>query len=205
MEITAEIQAAIDAAVENATSGLKTKNAELLGELKKARKAGEITPDQIAAVEAERDELQTKLAEAMKSTSKTTKELDTLRKALETEQKTMQTLLVENGLTEALTKSGVTNPAYLKAAKTLLGAQAQLVQDGDHRIAKIGDKPLSDFVSEWASGEEGKHFVAAPGNTGGGANGGNGGGASAVKGKVDGDPAERAAYFAQKFPDLKTA
>jgi hypothetical protein len=84
----------------------------------------------------------------------------------------------------------------------MLKENVQIVVEGDARIAKIGDKALSDFVKEWAAGDEGKHFVQAPANSGGGATGGNGGGAASIKGKVDGSPVERAAYFAAKYPDL---
>jgi len=107
--------------------------------------------------------------------------------------------LVDNGLVSELTKAGVTNPYHLKAAQALLKSQVQLVQDGETKLAKVGDKNLPDFVKEWANGDEGKHFVAAKQNAGGGANGGQGGGAAGILGKVDGSPAERAAYFAQKF------
>ena len=44
MDITPELQAAIDAAVETATSGLKTKNQELLDKNKKLMKGQEIDP-----------------------------------------------------------------------------------------------------------------------------------------------------------------
>jgi hypothetical protein len=59
-----------------------------------------------------------------------------------------------------------------KAVKALLAGQVTIKVDGDKRIANIGDKPLSDFVGEWAKSDEGKHFVSAPNNAGGGAQGG---------------------------------
>jgi len=80
-------------------------------------------------------------------------------------------LLVDNGLNEALAKAGV-KPEYLKAAKAMFAGQVQVVTDGENRVAKVGDKGLSDFVTAWAAGDEGKHFVAAPNNSGGGSGGG---------------------------------
>jgi hypothetical protein len=81
----------------------------------------------------------------------------------------------------------------------MLKENVQIVVEGDARVAKIGDKALSDFVKEWAAGDEGKHFVQAPANSGGGATGGNGGGVASNKGRIDGSPEERATYFAAKF------
>ena len=51
-----------------------------------------------------------------------------------------------------------------------------LTADGENRIAKVGDKPLAEFVKAWAVSDEGKAFVDAPGNSGGGAHGGGSGG-----------------------------
>jgi hypothetical protein len=76
----------------------------------------------------------------------------------------------------------------------------QIVADGDVRVAKIGDKALSEFVKEWAAGDEGKHFVQAPANNGGGATGGSGAG---TQGKVmprsqfDALPPQQRADFAK--------
>jgi hypothetical protein len=38
----------------------------------------------------------------------------------------------------------------------------------------VGDKPISEYLKEWATTDEGKHFVAAPNNNGGGSQGGGG-------------------------------
>lgn len=205
MEITPEIQEAIDAAVEAATTGLKSKNTELLGELKKARKAGEITPEQLAEVEEQRDKLQSDLATAHKELKKANATVEQSTKALQTESAFTQNLLIENGLTAELTKNQITNPALLKAAIALHKSNIKVEADGDNRVAKYGDKAMADAIKEWAASDDGKHFVTAPSNNGGGATGGNGGRATNVTGKVDGTPDERAAYFANKYPDLKTS
>ena len=80
---------------------------------------------------------------------------------------------MDNGLNDALLKAGV-KPEMTKAVKALLSGQVTLKTEGENRIAFMGDKPLSDAVIEWAKSDEGKHFVAAPNNQGGGANGGGG-------------------------------
>jgi hypothetical protein len=175
----AAIKAAVEAAVADATEGLKTKNVELLAKLKKAQKDSVVDPAEHAALQQELDVTQAKLAEAAKALKAANTEAEKVKKAYEGESQLTHRLLVENGLTDALTKSGVTNPTHLKAAKAMLAGQVQLTAEGDNRIAKVGDKPLADYVGEWAKGEEGKYFVAAQQNSGGGAPGGDGKGANA--------------------------
>ena len=51
----------------------------------------------------------------------------------------------------------------------MLASQVQVVADGDSRSLKVGDKGLSDYMKEWAAGDEGKHFVTAAASNGGGA------------------------------------
>jgi hypothetical protein len=170
----ADVKAAIEAAVAEATAGLVAKNQELLGKLKKATKDAQIDPSEHAALQSELDATQAKLAEATKALKAANTEAEKVKKAFEGESKLTHRLLVENGLTDALTKAGVTNPVHLRAAKAMLSGQVQLVAEGDNRIAKVGDKALADYVGEWAKGEEGKYFVAAQQNGGGGAPGGAG-------------------------------
>lgn len=175
-----ETKDAIKAAVEEAVAGLQTKNQELLGKLKKAQKDATIDPAEHAALQTELEQAQAKLAEATKAMKTITTEAEKHKKAYETEAQFAHRLLVDNGLTDALVKAGV-KPEYMKAAKALHSGSVALVVDGENRVAKIGDKILSDFVTEWAKSDEGKHFVAAPANQGGGANGGGTGGGSTKK------------------------
>jgi len=65
-------------------------------------------------------------------------------------------------------------PEYMDAVVALLSPLATLKAEGDSRVAVVGDKPLTDYVSEWAKSDKGKHYVSAPDNKGGGANGGAG-------------------------------
>ena len=194
-------EAEFDAKIAEAVDGLKAKNTELLGELKKLKKGSAVDPAEVEKLEATIEELKGKLTTAEKSAKIATKEVETVRKQLESESSFNQRLLVDNGLTEALTKNGVVHPVHLKAAKALLEKSIKIDADGENKVAKLGDKLLADAIKEWAGSDEGKHFVAAPGHAGGGAAGGNSGngGAGAAKGKVDGSPNERAEYFASKF------
>jgi len=199
-----EVQAAITEAVEAATAALKTKNAELIADVRKARKGQEIDPEVVTRLEEQVETLKSELTAAQKAAKAAASEADKAKKLHETEAAFTQRLLVDNGLTAELVKAGVKEPAHLKAVKAMLAANVQIVVDGDNRTAKVGDKALDVFVTEWAKSDEGKFFVAAPNNNGGGAGGGNNNGA-AVKGKIDGTPAERRAYFESKHHDLKPA
>ena len=174
MDITPEVQAAIDAAVETTTSGLKTKNQELLDKNKKLMKGQEIDPQTVVDLEAQIDKLQADLSVSQKSAKESVKTLETLQGQLKAETGFTQKLLIDNGLTDELVKNGVA-PQFLPAVKAMFAGQAQIVAEGDTRTAKIGDKSVSDFVKEWAASDDGKHFVKAPENSGGGSQGsGNG-------------------------------
>lgn len=168
--------AALDAAVDKATAALKAKNAELVAEVRAAkRKGGDDHSAELERVEAERDKLQQDLADASKAAKLAQKAADDATKALQSEQAATSRLLVDNGLLAALGEAGVKDPIQVKAAMAILktsGAKFDIKADGDLRTAMVGDKPLADHVKGWAAGDEGKHFVAAPGNTGGGAAGG---------------------------------
>lgn len=167
----ADTKAALAKAIEEAVAGLQTKNTELLAKLKKAQKDSTISPEDHAALQAEFEQTQAKLTEATKLAKAATTEAEKIKRAYETESKVAHNLLVENGLTQALVAAKV-KPELMKAAKAMLSGSVVLTADGENRVAKIGDKPLADAVTEWAKSDEGKHFVTAPANGGGGANGG---------------------------------
>lgn len=164
-----EFKDAVRAAVAEETEGLRSKNSELLGKLKKAQQGQQIDPADFQALEAERDELRGKLSEASKQVAKATKEAEAATKRAADIDTAFANTLRDSALTEALTKAGVTNPVHLKAAKALLGSTAAVVDENGARVVKVGDKALAEAITEWASGDEGKFFVAAPSTHGGGA------------------------------------
>jgi flagellar capping protein FliD len=179
MEISEEdFNAKISEAIEAATGGLVKKNQELLSELKEARKGRAIDPAELDKLQAKIDALEADLGTAHKTKKEQEKALKLAQDALASESGFTQKLLLDNGLTEALVKAGVATP-MLPAVKAMLGSQAKVIVDGDARKAVIGDKDLTEFVSAWATTDEGKHFIAAPANGGGGASGGAGNGSGA--------------------------
>lgn len=175
MEITEEeLSARIADAIESEVSGLKAKNAELASKLKEARQGTQIDPAELDRLQAKIDSLEADLSGAQKATKDQAKALKQAQDALASESGFTQKLLLDNGLTDALVKAGVANQ-FLPAVKAMLGTQGKIVAEGDVRKALIGDKDLTEFVSSWATSDEGKHYISAPANGGGGASGGTGG------------------------------
>lgn len=198
-EVQEAIKAAVKTAVEAETSGLIAKRDELLSEVKRLKKGQEIKPEQYEALENELDSYKEKLTEANKLVKTTQTEFEKVKKMFDAESSFTSKLLVDNGLQAELVKAGVTNPAHLKAVKSMLSSQVQVKIEGDERKAVIGDKTLSDFVSEWSKSDEGKHFVAAPSNSGGGSTGGGnagGGGKTMPRAQFDKiSSAEKASFL----------
>jgi hypothetical protein len=161
----------IKVAVEEATNGLVKKNSELLAELKDARKGKQIDPAELDKLQEKVDGLENQLNASQKTIKEQQKAFEQTKAALDSESGFTSKLLLDNGLTDALVKAGVATP-FLPAVKAMLSSQAKIAIDGDVRKAVIGDKDLSAFVTEWATSDDGKHYIAAPQNNGGGASGG---------------------------------
>lgn len=174
-EIDKDSQEFKDAVAEylaEATDGLKAKNTELLGKIKKLQQGQQIDPADLQAVENERDELKGKLTEANKLLTKAQKAAEDATKRADGIDAAYSESIKDGALTEALTKAGVTNPVHLKAAKALLASALGVADEDGKRVVKAGDKALADFTTEWASSDEGKHFVTAPDTSGGGSHNG---------------------------------
>lgn len=170
MDITPELQAVIDAAVDNAKAGLQAKNQELLDKNRKLMKGQEIDPQTVIDLEAKIDKLQSDLVIAGKSGKESVKILEALQGQLKTETGFTQKLLIDNGLTDELVRNGVA-PQFLAATKAMFFGQAKVISDGDTRAARIGEQSISDFIKTWAESDEGKYFIKAPENSGGGSQG----------------------------------
>ncbi len=189
-----ELKAALEA--------LSAKNRELLGEVKAAKakaKGAEIDPSEHENLKTQLEELRIQLD---KQTKDSTKTIEALNKSLNEKDSSLQNYLIDNGLAEAMIKVGV-RPEMMSAVKAMLKTQTKITSADGNYQALIGDKPLADAIAEWASSDEGKHFVAAPANTGGGATGGNGnGGQPAPKGNLGGDKTQRVNAIKNRFPEL---
>jgi hypothetical protein len=191
-----EVKALIDEVTTEATKALDAKNKELLTELRtvkaKLSKGTEVDPEKHAELQARVDDLTTQLEKSTKDSQKT---IEKLTKDLSDKDGALTQHLIDGGLTDALAKANVA-PHFMDAAKAMLRGQAVL-KDG---AALIGDKPLAEAVTAWAGSDQGKHFVQAPHNSGGGSSGGSGGGKTT--GNMGGTREERTAALKAKFPEL---
>lgn len=99
-------------------------------------------------------------------------ERDDWKGKFEAAQTTARRNALDRDLSDALAEVGVTNPAFTKAARTMLADGVQVNDDGKPFVeTDMGPLPLSEHVKRWAAGE-GQDFVTAP--KGGGAKGGEG-------------------------------
>jgi len=195
-----EVKDAIEAAVNKATEGLIAKRDELLGEVRKLKQGRTINPEDVTKLEDKIDALQSQVEEANKAAKKAQGDAEKAAKAKADAEATVSKLLVDNGLSDALAKVGVTNPVLVKAAKAMFSTQAQVADEGGAKVAKLGDKLLADAITEWAGSDEGKHFVTAHDASGGGAQGNRNRGGAAAKSVTreafNGmDPAQQANHF----------
>ena len=172
---------------------MNNKNSELLKELRTAKnKNKELDFDTYNKVLEENDTLKGQLSKLTNDLGLKTKDLEKVNGLLSEKDNYLKNLTLENALNENLAKIGVKSE-YSTAVKALLKSQSK-VEDNN---VTIGDKSINDFMTEWQNGE-GKAFIAAPANSGSGANGSNGGAVPTV-GKVDGTKAEQEAYIKAKF------
>ena len=207
---TDEGKAALQKLIDTETDGLKAKNAELLGAQKKLKDDMKTFQDQIDEIKSAKEQAEAEAAEKSGDIEKIKenlqkafdKERETLKGELDTTKSSLNSLMIDDGLAGALTKAGVA-PQFLDDIRLALKAKhSPTITNVDGKpIAQIDGKNLTDFVAEWSQGDQGKHYIAAPNNGGGGANGANGGG-KAPSGNMGGDKTERTAAIASKFPDL---
>jgi len=170
----ADTKAALAEAVDAAVERLTNKNRELLAELRKAKSGKESDNSaEMERLETENARLSTELAKASKDLKAAQKAAEENGSTLASERAYTERLLIDNGLSAALTANGVTNPAHAKAAAALIRSTSkiEIAVDGDNRTATVGGKALADFVKEWSSTDDGKNFVTATANGGGGAPG----------------------------------
>ena len=170
------VEAEIIADKEAEVDGLKRKNAELIMKAKAARDGD---GGKVAELEAKIEELTGQIAAEKKSAAKIAQERDAFKTAADAERGAVSKLILEGGLTEALTKAGI-RKELLPAARALLKERGALSVkvDGEARKAiamKDGKElDLESFVSEFVGSDEGKAYIPGGLNSGGGAQAGNG-------------------------------
>jgi len=167
--------AAALAKMQESIDRLEAKNAELIGENRRLKRAGEIKPEDLAAAEDRADKAEAALAEATKQVKTLTTERDKAVQALEQESGAARSYALEAEITDAIAKGNVV-PALVPALKAMVAQQAKAdLVDGKYAVM-IGDKPARDYIGAFLDSDDGKHFKAAASNGGGGAPGGGGAG-----------------------------
>lgn len=102
-------------------------------------------------------------------------EKEKLQKELEQRDKRIQDLVARDGLHKAMNEVGIADP-FKPAVEAMFLGRVSVEEEGDSLAPFIDGKPMQDALSEFANSDQGKHYVAAPSNAGGGANGGGGSG-----------------------------
>ena len=167
--------AAALAKMQESIDRLEAKNAELIGENRRLKRAGEIKPEDLAAAEDRADKAEAALAEATKQVKTLTTERDKAVQALEQVSGAARSYALEAEITDAIAKGNVV-PALVPALKAMVAQQAKAdLVDGKYAVM-IGDKPARDYIGAFLDSDDGKHFKAAASNGGGGAPGGGGAG-----------------------------
>ena len=195
-----EANALINDHVESEVKGLKEKNSELLGSLKKQKTATDELASRIEKLEEEKEAIEQEKANKSGDIEKITKKLeekhakeigkltDQLKEKdgeITAKTKLLNTHVVGEGLTAALVKAKV-KPEFMAAAKAVIQAEhaGEVIDENGKPVAKFGGKAVEEFVTGWAQTDAGKHFVSADANSGGGSNGANGSGKAATTGKT---------------------
>lgn len=102
-----------------------------------------------------------------------TAEKDAAVKKLETERDAyksrVEKLVSENEISKAMAEANIA-PHMQKAVRAMFQSQIKVEYEGDDAIVTIENLPVVDKMKSWAGTDEGKYFVAAPSNGGGGSN-----------------------------------
>lgn len=172
-------------------AALVKKNSEILDEMKQERKKnrdGEVDSNKFYELQDKYDSLldtSKKFEHDLKGREKDILKLTESNDGLSSN---LQNVLIDGGLADNLAKIGV-KAEFLDATKALLRGQVSIIDNK----AVVGDKPLGDFMSEWAS-SEGKAFVPAQENSGGNGQGGGQGGKQTKK-RSEMSHSEKGAYI----------
>ena len=125
------------------------------------------------------------------------KELEQSRQEAAAVKARLEKTVLESTATQLLAKHGGNVSLLLPH---ILGQLRPEEIDGNLSVVPANAATIDDVVSGLKSSFP--QAFAAPATSGSGASGGHAGARGKGTGKIDGDKSERAAYFAQKFPDL---
>lgn len=95
-----------------------------------------------------------------------TKEIEGLQKVVSEKDMLVGKYVKDAQLEKAMAENGIA-PQFAPAVRAMFRDQVKV--NGEEVL--LNDLPLADSIKAWATSDEGKHFVQAPKNNGGGANG----------------------------------
>lgn len=170
----------VEGMIADAVKALKTKNTELIGELRQARKEGGADPGKIERLEAELAETQAKLSTAERAKTAAEGKAAKAEEASNAANSRANNLTKTTAIQKALAANKISDDLR-EAAEALIGSKTEVQVDGDNVAVMVGDKTIDDYVKEWSASDAGKRFVTAPVNGGGNADGDGDGGGSATK------------------------
>ena len=177
---------------------VNSKNKELLGELKKVKMQNkEVDIEKYLQMQDDYDTLKTEHDKLLKTSKIESEKLSTSLKAKDD---ALRNHLIEEGLTSNLAKAGV-KTGFLNGAKALLRQNTLIKEENGAYQALLGDKPLSDGIAEWISGEEGREYLQATKSSGGGASGGGSGGGSENYKRSEMNHSQKGEYIAKNGQD----
>lgn len=154
--------------------GLRNKNTELLGKLRKARSGEggdsaevERLENELADVQKQLRTAESALRTANRNLETVTGERDTAQGELASEREISRNEFVTNRLTAELAAVNV-GQHFLEDLTPSMARQVVVKDVNGERQAFVGDKSLSDYIKEWAGTDKAKHYITAPANGGGG-------------------------------------
>lgn len=167
--------------IEKANQGAVAKNNELLAEVKKYKTSSKEQSDKIS-------ELETKIEEVENLKTESSKDLEQLKKNLSDQfskkekdlhnnlskvKSQLNNAVIKSQLDDALVKFNIA-AQHRDVIRSHIKLNNEIViSDDENPVALIGDKNISDFVSEWSKSDVAKNYIAASDNNGGGAGGSN--------------------------------
>lgn len=162
-------------AINKATDGLSDKNTDLLSKIAAGKDDKATSVAEMEALRLFKSSAQKQTAEDAEnwkeverlSNEAHSKEIESLTAKGNDNESLIKTLLIDNGLSDALDSISI-NPSLKSGAIAMLHNKCA-ISDGQ---AMIGEKSLSEAVKEWSETDIGKAYTLATNNSGTGLNGG---------------------------------
>jgi hypothetical protein len=139
------------------------------------------------------------------------RELETAIATAESATQKLNSLVVDHALTTASQEIKVATP-YVKAVRALFRDRVKVIEGDDGSPVAVvegeyGEQPVDKYMKEWSQTDEGKAFIVADGNDGGGRHGARSGSAKGKNpwSKDHWSPKEHARIYREQAPRSRAA